>query len=365
VEGGTNVSFDVGPVRSPLLFKSIDDFHGKLHNGRGIFPPSDTVQHSFDCNALRPLQPWIQNEGVGNASVTPLRDSYPPIYDSVVFNFPIVSDDSWYDFGADACLSFATQIPTEVSLANFSWELRELGQLLPKLENSIQSTISGGFLNFQFGWKPFLSDLQKLSGILSTVQGKINHLKQTYGKKTKLGMYRGDVLKPTFSDYTSIVTDARLNSVSYRWQLAEYRADLRAGGYLFHKLKDLDSLYGYIRALFVALGLDNPLRAVWQALPYSFVVDWVFGLSHRLGSLSINPFKGDWQVSDFSSSCFTVAKWKVIQVIANPYVEIPLGSVIAKRYVRISQLPVRSTFLTLNVPSPQQLLLTNAMLAQH
>jgi len=364
VHPNITIDLDLPRLRGPAHFKSIDDFQGKLHDANGIWPSSDTVQSSFDCRDLKTLQPWVQDENFsGNASVTPISPIEIPIPNSVVFNFPVASDDLWQVFAEDAFTSFSTQIPTEVSIANFTWELRELGDLIPKLTDSLQGTLAGGFLNFSFGWKPFVGDLQKLSGLLTTVSARIQHLKDTYGKKTRLGLVRTNVVETAFLPYSDVVPDARFQSVFYHWELVAYRCDFRAGGRLFHRLKDLDSVYGYIRAITVALGLDNPLRAAWQALPFSFVVDWFLGLSRVLGKLSVNPFKGDWSVSNFSSSCYTVATWKVTQVVINPYVEIPLGKVYADRYTRISRLPVPASFLTLGTLSPQQLLLTSAMLA--
>jgi len=359
--------FPIAVTQAVYRHKRIDDFKGKYRDkSDGLWPNSDTVQYSFDATALKPVAPWEQHEAGSTQYCTPTGGQRPPCSESVVYNFPFVSDAEWQAFAEDSFRAFSTQIPTEVGVANFTWELRELGSLIPKLENSITQSVSGGYLNFQFGWKPFVGDLQKLGGILSTVSAKIKHLKDTYGKKTRLGNYRANVLEVMtgpLSTYNFSLSAPESSFLSYDWILVGYRCDMRAGGYLFHRLKDLDSFYGYTRALMVALGLDNPIKAVWNAIPYSFVSDWFTGLSRKLGDLNINPFKGQWEVSDFSSSAQAQATWRVVQVsTGNP--SIVLGEVRAKRYERISRLPVRSDFITLNALSPQQLLLTNAMLAQ-
>jgi hypothetical protein len=316
---------------------------------------------------LKPCRAWEQYGAGSTQYCTPLHAWYPRCSPSIVFNFPFVSDTDWTIFAQDAFNAFATQIPTDVSILNFGWELRELGELIPKLEKTLQSTVSGGFLNFSFGWKPFVGDLMKLSGLLSTVSAKIEHLRATWGKKTRLGHYASNVVSVQTGPLS--VFNQRVNTwdapdrTEY-WQLKGYRCDLRAGGYLYHRLKDLDSAYGYIRACAAALGLGNPLKAVWQALPYSFVVDWFLGLSRHLDTLDINPFKGDWQVSDFSSSAIANVVWSVYQDSA-PHGMQYLGRVRAKRYERISHLPVPASVFTLTGLSPQQLLLSTAMLAQH
>lgn len=357
------VEFSFEPNWSPIFYKSIDDWHGKVKSARGIFPTSDTVQFSFDASALRPLESWNFLNGSIVARINIHNNSLPvETNPSVVFNFPVVSDESWKVFAANAFNSFATQIPTEVGLANFTWELRELSALIPKLDRTLQGSVSGGYLNFSFGWKPFVSDLQKLGGILNTVSAKIQHLRDTYGKKTRLGLFQANVVEPP----SHLVQDVVLGSGAVlRWTLHGYRSDLRAGGYLFHQLRGLYDTYGYIRALLVAVGLDNPVKAIWQAIPYSFVADWFTGFGPHLDRLSINPFKGQWEVSDFTSSNLTVAKWRVDQVVDSTSEVYPLGFVDARKYTRISRLPVPSAFEGLTVPSPQQLLLFDAMLAQH
>jgi hypothetical protein len=336
---------------------------GKRRSKKVIFPPFDTVQRSFDARKLNPLAFWVQ---YGPASVDPIRGCEAPVPYSVVFNFPFVSDDAWRVFAEDAFNSFSTQIPTDISIANFAWELRELGSLIPKISDSLKQTYTDLFLNLSFGWKPFLKDLRTLGGLLNRVNSRIDFLKSTYGKKTRLGMYRANAVQDVpFNMYTQDLQDMRFSYVKHRWELVGHRVDLRAGGYLFHQLQDLDSTYSFIRAMLVSLGLDNPLKAFWNAIPYSFVADWFTGLSRELGKLSINPFEGNWSVSEFSSSANAFARWKVTQVIdGGTYPDNLLGYVDARRYERISYLPIPESIINLQVPSPQQLLLLNAMLAQ-
>lgn len=349
------------------LFSRIDDVWGKPRDRDGLWPNSDTMQRAFDATSLKPVVPWEQYGAGSTQYCIPTDGALPRCSESIVFNVPFASDDLVYEFAWDSFQKFSTQIPTDVSIANFVWELQEVGQLLPSLEKNVQKTISGAYLSEKFGWEPLLKDLQVLTGILSTVQRKINFLKSTYGKKIRLGNYRGDALTVgtgSLSPHNQLIETWDSPDRREAWVLKRYRCDLRAGGRLYHELEGLNDLYGYCRAMLVALGLDNPLKAVWQAIPYSFVVDWFLGLSRKLGGLSINPFKGQFQVSDFSVSVSTVFEWSVSQVSA-PSGSTPLGVVRAKQYERISRLPVQASYLTLNALSPQQLLLASAMLAQH
>lgn len=280
---------------------------------------------------------------------------------------PLVPDATWLDFAEEAFNDFATQIPEEISIANFGWELQEITSLIPRISRSLTKTIAGGYLNLEFGWRPFLGDLNTLYSLCSTVQAKINHLKSTFGKTTRLGTFKGNVFNPNLSSYTTTYDHINLvGEIQQRLTLDGYRADLRAGAYLYHELEDLSELSGYIRAMIVALGLTNPLKVIWNALPYSFVVDWFTGLSQRLAPLSVNPFKGTWIVSRRSTSMKLTASIRVESLNIVPgasWTAFTNGNIVYQRYQRISQLPVRASFLSgLTSPTPKQQTLLAALL---
>lgn len=351
-----------------LRYERISDVAGKRRDRSGRFDSSN-VERLVIKAQLKDVPSYRQNYGWSTADSNVKRfDTWltPELFDA---HMPTIPDSLWRSSANEAFNSFATQIPEMISLANFGWELREISSLIPKLEKSISKTAASGYLNYNFGWKPFIGDLNTLFTLCSTLDSKIQYLRDTWGKETRLGMFRPNVNDVNLSSFD--FDYQAFDIVKFHYRLTDYRCDFRAGGYLFHQLKGLNDLSGYIRALIVSLGLDNPLKVIWNALPYSFVVDWFTGLSARLQTLSINPFKGTWIVNRRSASMKESAVWDVsVEFTGNVMAPLlgtdnPLGTVKVERYGRIASLPVSSDFLSellTQTPTPKQQSLLIAML---
>jgi hypothetical protein len=285
---------------------------------------------------------------------------FPISASDVNYLLPVVPDSLWNGLCMDSFNEFSTQIPTEVSVANFTWELREIGQLIPKISNSFLKTAAGGYLNLEFGWKPFLGDLQKLGSLANTIDSKIQHLIATWGKRTRLSLVRERVI----DDVIPIPQLINSGGNPYAWiGVVGQRADFRASGRLYHELRGLKSLSGTIRAFISALGLNNPLKVVWDAIPFSFVAGWFTQISAHLNALAINPFKGRWEVSNLT---FSLTERIVIYAYKNE----PLGSIFmvdmgrieVKRYTRLDGFPIGASSFNLESLNPSQQTLFAALI---
>jgi hypothetical protein len=219
--------------------------------------------------------------------------------------------------GLQALYRFETQFPLETSFPNFLWELRELSSLIPRVlafYNRFVEALAGGYLQWEFGWKPFLQDLAKLGAITDLVAARLEWLKRTYGKVTRLGYQAEDVFLP------SILDPHRFPTISWRGLQTETVAvnvssTLRVGALLYHELPHLDDYIGTLRGFIGALGLNNPLLVVWQALPYSFVVDWFLNVGGTLEALAGFQDKTvEWNVYNVNWSMKTKARFDVFQV---------------------------------------------------
>jgi len=196
---------------------------------------------------------------------------------------------------------FATQVPTDVSIGNFLWELRDIKGLIPKIQGSLLRTANGTFLGYQFGIKPFLKDLRKLSGLLESVRKRLEFLRRSRGKLTRINFFRPDVyVHPNLGVRVDPAPDSL--GLDHQWVLTNYRADFRAQGFLFHTLKGLDDSLAFLKAASAALGLNNPAAIVWEAIPYSFVVDWFFNIQRVVDQWDLAPFEGAWEVTNATSS---------------------------------------------------------------
>jgi hypothetical protein len=279
-------------------------------------------------------------------------------WDPVLALLPVVSDSLWGSLALDSYNEFSTQIPEEISLPNFIWEFKEIGSLLPKLEDTLSKTIASGYLNWNFGWKPFLQDLSTLGNLVGTVRAKIAYLKSRFGKPTRLSFYRPNLVSiPFLRDWNDTSTGI------YQLRLASYMANFRASGTLYHELEGLDSLDGELRAFTVALGLTNPVKAFWNAVPFSFVVDWFGRLGSRLFQHTVNPYQGLWQVYDLTCSVSETAQVDVRWSYRHDLNGYPhIGHIAVNRYTRLARLPLELSSFNLESLSPKQQMLSLALL---
>jgi hypothetical protein len=272
----------------------------------------------------------------------------------------------------EAIKRFETQFPQEISIPNFLYELREistLGSLIRDHSGPWWQRVKnapGDLLNWEFGWKPFAADLIKLGKLTKTIEARLEHLKSTFGKVTRLGYevddwYDFPELLPTpypQPAWRGLQTELRVSSV---------KTKLRIQALHRHRIPYLGDITGRLRAFYGALGLGNPLLVMWEAIPYSFVVDYfidVGGALEALGNLQDETVP--WDIWDVSWSSKTTVVFDVFQVNAPPgdpyWGDWKIGEVEVVNYSRTPGYPELS-WLTANlIPSPQQATLIAALL---
>lgn len=261
---------------------------------------------------------------------------------------------------------FTTAFPEVISGTEFAAGFLKLKELLPSISGDVIQDIASGHLTNEFGWQNLLSDLQKLSGLFDEVQTRLKRLRESLGKPTRGSFFRANI-------YNAIGTQS---TVTYepRWfyvyETVDYRCDFRSGCWITQWLAHLDDAIGQFRGFVGALGLDNPVKAVWVNLPLSFVVDWFFNISAHLDRLTKARPAEEWIIEGLTHSLKCSAKIRVVQEIrsqVDPDVEIqrfPLGVVTANRYLRRNGLPLNQSLLPpIGDLTPEQLVLLLAMLS--
>jgi len=268
----------------------------------------------------------------------------------------------------EAFNSFNTQFPTEVSLANFVWELREIVGLIPKLSKSILKSAANSYLTLEFGWLPLISDIQAMMHVLERVQARIAWLKSTAGHHTQLGKTATNFVTPPWNNGSSVLTVMHTSGLRYRYVLSDYQITFRAKGRLFHNMKDLDEASSLVAGLLGAFGFTNPTLIVWEAIPYSFVVDWLFNIQEliqRYGTLQ--DVASQWKIDRLCWSVKTSARVTVYQQNISGsgtlYWESLRSSFLLEKYQRNAGLSVSSSILTLVSPTFKQQVLLAALFA--
>jgi hypothetical protein len=135
------------------------------------------------------------------------------------------------------------------------------------------------------------------------------------------------------------------------------------------KLEHLDDTIGLLRGFIGALGLNNPLKAIWEIMPFSFVVDWFLKISSHLTLRAAVQPGEEWRIYDAVRTRTEVATFKVEQI--NSHIEPGnvstgpglMGEISFRRFSRGVGLPLPASIFTIGGLSPQQLVLAIALLA--
>jgi len=147
-----------------------------------------------------------------------------------------------------------------------------------------QSELLGNtWLEYQYGWKPLLSDLYGSveafrQGVVPP--GRIYHLTAQVSNETT------QTFPPINASFNDKLKSRKENRKLKRSSKA------KAGVYV--------QVTSPMAATLQQLGLLNPLSLAWELLPYSFVVDWFLPIGSYLGALSSSL--GYTQVRSWSSS---------------------------------------------------------------
>jgi len=282
------------------------------------------------------------------------------------------------DLSLEAFNYFATIFPEEISASEFIQGLIEFKALLPELQGSISHTISGGYLNKSFGWDNLLSDLNKLSTLITTITSRLEELKRTYGIPTRLGFNRNvlDYWSPVLTPRSATHTNVPIGTFSPGFTTAQSvyivphlsSCTFRAGCWLTQTLSGMNGVLGWIRGLAGTFGLDNPLKAAWNVIPLSFVVDWFFGVDKYLTAhTKVMPAVG-WGVGNVSHSI----KYNFVCDLTlrshypagNEIFNVGTGTLEMQAYTRSPGLPVYTASLVPHDLGPEQFILLSAMLHQ-
>lgn len=278
--------------------------------------------------------------------------------------FPVIPNSFRSACSDEAFEALIPQMPQEVSIPNFLYELREVSDMIPKLEESMAKTVSGGFLTYSFGWKPFVGDLQKLGNLMSQVNRRLDYLRSTYGRETRVTYAR----KFDASDLgITLLNPQSLGSGASTAGFTKFEGFFRCGGYLYHTLEGLDGFQGTFRGCFAALGLNNPLGVLWEAIPYSFVADWFSNVQEQIQRRAFQPFLGTWEIRHMSHSfrySFEYESWLGPHPGGVDFPDVPYRQHIQRgeHYQRGRGLPASSLYLTTNDFGPQQQKLAIALL---
>jgi hypothetical protein len=266
----------------------------------------------------------------------------------------------------DAFNAFSDRFPAKISGAEFLQGLQELSALIPKVSHSLTQTVASNYLNKKFGWDNLISDLRQFASLVGSIRERMEFLKRTYGKPTKLYFKKPDL--QSIPDGGWVLETNFDRGWTVRLVLRDYQCDFSAGATLVQELKHIDDAIGWLRAITLSLGFNDILGSIWKTSRLSFVVDWFVNVSGALKRLASVQPADKWNVYDVSSSVKLRAVFEVYQrnddIEDNaPNPERFLGHMSLERYQRSIGLPLDLSVFTPSSATPDQLVLIEAMIA--
>lgn len=151
-------------------------------------------------------------------------------------------------------------------------DIKTLFNLIKRGSSTLQN-IANAHLNYSFGWRPFINDLNDIWKFAFKFRKQLNDLKsknlqpktfrymvKNSGRFSKTNNYSWGVN----SSFCTINTVQNV-TISYRFNLP-----------------DLDNYLNIVKAFFDYYGLRPSLALAWELVPFSFVVDWFVGVGRFL-----------------------------------------------------------------------------------
>lgn len=223
-------------------------------------------------------------------------------------------DANWRSYSSQAVQAMWPEVESRLSTGNFILELpelRDIPRFLPDLIRlakskkgtlkKIVSGLSGSTLFSEFSLRPLLSDIL---GFHQAFQNARNDVKRILDNEYKplVSHYRKKLeLTPshissavTYSDSNGSTLEQREWSVEEAWYTATMRYSYR--------LLDYQRKEAYDLGLWDALGLNLNPSIIWNALPWSFVVDWFARVGNFLEQTKIRNLEPIVSVDGFCHS---------------------------------------------------------------
>lgn len=216
------------------------------------------------------------------------------------------------------------------NVGNFLAELRDIKQmfLLWKGSATFLNNVSSGVLNWELAWRPFIGDM-------NTLFNKVRHL-QTYIDRWNDAAKKGTIYTRHSNVSNELTSTLGITNVDdpgtwtlssidgphapwtvntsddkhyhYRWYKYNEEASCFFHLYFRPQRIDYDNIIDMISIWFDVLGGGDGFSIVWEAVPFSFVVDWFYGVGDFLEQFEQDAFTVPYEIVDFGYSVKHVIK---------------------------------------------------------
>lgn len=191
---------------------------------------------------------------------------------SGVFGFSTVPGAPTNAAAATSVLKATNPSRPLVDLPVFVAELRDFPRLFRVEGDTLLRRAGSANLNYQFGWRPLISDLFRLCSFQDAVATRQRELEDLFksGLRRKRQVFSGQVVQ----DYNSLVQSLGASKRMYYLRTTNERV----WGYCTWKASTStppqtpDAMRSLARR--AVLGLTVDLSTAWELMPWSWLIDW-------------------------------------------------------------------------------------------
>jgi hypothetical protein len=223
------------------------------------------------------------------------HDGWNPTNRSLAIYSPECTLDSGIDSGYWKTKALANMNPAKpvVDLPLFTFELKDFPHMLKQVGETFSKGLRGlgprdvpeWHLAYSFGWAPLVSDLMSLVKLTRLIEERKAHLRALEsGSRIRRTLHRNS--RQSISPDAVGIGDtiARVGSYVIADELVKETVKIwfTANAVIQHPLSDArpDPEYGYIQAL----GLNISAQTLWNAIPWSWLIDYFVNVSDVLGA---------------------------------------------------------------------------------
>lgn len=162
-----------------------------------------------------------------------------------------------------------------------------------------ETALAGDYLNWQFGWSPTIADAKALYDDYQNLENKLDALLSGQGKVFTSHYTEVYELDP------STYVEPKGSSQYFTYATGGLNIRLTATMRYRYKVKNIEGMSRkslLFRARLDSLGFNNPLRTIWERVPFSFMLDWFVPVGDMLEQFRKRWIDSTVEISEYSIS---------------------------------------------------------------